>query len=85
MGRPGFWYGVPFLNARQFFLGQHMSIEFGQALAFGKTKADEIIPDLRSKTGRDYDEMSLYTLWENLCKFKWEISGHYKRQVLTRS
>ena len=80
-GRKNFWWGVPLLNARAFFLGTHKKIEFGTAQGFGKgAVADEEPPNFGAKTAcGQYETRSLVSLSENLKRVKWEVSGHYKR------
>ena len=81
--RPGFWYGVPLLDPRRFFLSSYKTISFGAAKPFGKgAEGEQEIPELRSRSlscGGYYDETSLRTLSESLKRVKWEISGVYKR------
>ena len=80
-GRPGFWYGVPLLNAKKFFLEDYNKIQFGEAKPFGKgIKANEVMPDFRFQDDYgDYVAKSLITLSEALRKVKWEVIGNYKR------
>lgn len=81
IGRKGFWFGVPFLHAKSFFLGDNKKILFGQAIAFGKIVTEnESIPNLLAKDAFGvYIERSLRSLTDNLKKVKWELSGHYNR------
>ena len=78
--RKKFWWGVPLLNAKDFFLTKHSKIEFGTAQGFGKgAEVDEEPPDLGAKASGWFETGSLVTLSENLKKVKWEVSGSYKR------
>lgn len=75
--RKNFWWGVPLLNAKMFFLSDYHKIEFGTAQAFGKVaEAREVPPDFGANIPETH---SLVTLSENLRKVKWEVSGEYKR------
>ena len=77
--RKRFWWGVPLLNAKSFFLSKHARIEFGAAQGFGKgADVNEEPPEFSAMT-----TLSLATLTDNLKKVKWEVSGHYERQVLS--
>lgn len=77
--RKQFWWGVPLLNAKPFFLCDHTRIEFGPAQGFGRgADVDEEPPDFSPETTDP-----LASLTKSLKKVKWEVSGHYKRQVLS--
>lgn len=80
-GRKNFWWGVPLLNAKRFFLTKFSKIEFGKAQAFGKgAKVSDVAPDFTRKVlGGDWETHSLRTLDHALRKVKWEISGQYER------
>lgn len=79
--RKNFWWGVPLLNAKRFFLTNQTKIEFGTAQGFGKgAEVHEEAPDFGVKTANGvFETRSLATLSENLKKVKWEVSGDYKR------
>ncbi|KAK4691837.1 hypothetical protein P7C71_g5252, partial [Lecanoromycetidae sp. Uapishka_2] len=79
--RTNFWWGVPLLNAKKFFLTNCSRIEFGAAQAFGKgAKATGVVPDLKRKLPYgEWAEASLRSLDSNLRKVKWEMSGSYRR------
>ena len=80
-----FWWGVPLLNAKSFFLSDYERIEFGPAQGFGKgADVDEESPDFSARTAEGkFETVPLATLMDNLKKVKWEVSGHYKRQVVS--
>lgn len=79
--RKNFWWGVPLLNAKAFFLSNHSKIRFGIAQGFGKgAESDEEPPTFGAKTAfGEFETRSLVSLSENLKKVKWEVSGEYKR------
>ena len=76
--RKNFWWGVPLLNAKAFFLSNHHKIRFGPAQAFGKGAMVDEEPPKFTAFG-EFETRSLVTLSENLKKVKWEVSGEYKR------
>ena len=80
-GRKNFWWGVPLLNAKEFFLSTHNKIKFGTAEGFGKgAEIDEEPPNFGAKTASGvYEDRSLATLSESLKKVKWKVSAVYKR------
>ena len=80
-GRKNFRWGVPLLNAKEFFLSNHSKIEFGTAQGFGKgAEIDDEPPSFGAKTALgEYETPSLATLSGNLKKVVWEVSGVYKR------
>ena len=79
--RKKFWWGVPLLNAKRFFLSDHTRIKFGTAQRFGKgAEIDEEPPNFGTKTDfGEFESRCLATLTESLMKVKWEVSGKYKR------
>lgn len=81
--RKGLRYLVPFINARQFFIGDNHTIAFDSALPSSKSaEVDAVVPELRSKNLKgDYNDRSLQTLSKSLRKFKWELTGKYERYV----
>ena len=65
------------MNAKAFFLSNHIEIDFGIAQSFGR--GAEELPEFGAKTATGvYQTGSLDHLSENLKTVNCEVSGHYK-------